>query len=360
MKIREASLADRELWDSFVDSQGGVFQHYFNWKFAVENKTTQYIQVMIESDSLELIGIFPIIRKHGQFYSKLNSICGPLFKKDISKEERYKITKAALEYIEKYYTKDCSRFFLEEQVNPKNEEQNGPNPALTELGFRSIYDPKTQLPSKYMLELKPPFEQNIWMGLWSHKIRQTLRKAEQNGFSVIEDTEMGDLEEFVDMLISNYKRHNIMIPARDDLLSQMKMQTQYFKGKLRLFIALFENKPIVMLYCSYTASICQLEAIGSYSKDTDNANKLCYKAAIEQACNAGYKYVDFGATYTSSLGIIKERFGATRFPILRYEKRYSFLKTMIELAPVMVSELWRKRTQIWTDRRHYWNIIMHR
>jgi hypothetical protein len=45
---------------------------------------------------------------------------------------------------------------------------------------------------------------------------------------------------------------------------------------------------------------------------------------------------------------------------MRYEKRYSVLKTMMELAPVMISELWRKKAEIWTNRRHYWHVIMHR
>jgi hypothetical protein len=360
MKIREANLTDREQWDSFVDTQDGIFQHYFNWKFATENSATKYIQLVIESDSSELIGIFPIIKVHRALYSKLNSISGLLLKKDISAEEKYQTTLAALKYVEVHYGKNCSRFFLDEHIHPGSGEERDPDPALTELGFRSRYDRKTHLPCKHILELNPPFKENIWMGLWSQKFRQALRKVEKNGVSVIEDSEMGYVEEFVDMLMSNYKRHNIKIPARTELLDQMKMQIQYFKGKLKLYVALLENKPIVILYCSYTASTCQLEGVGAYTKGTDDANKLCYKVAIEKACDAGYKFADFGGTYTTSLASLKERYGAGRIPIMRYEKRYSFARMMIELAPEIAGELWRKRSKVWSNRRHYWKVITRR
>jgi hypothetical protein len=357
LKIREASFIDRENWKRFVDTQNGSFHHYYDWKFPIENKTTQFIPLMVESETSELLGIWPITKNKHFLYSKMDSIAGPLFKRDLTDSVKNSLLQAVLEYIESKYAENCSRFWLRIPNQWPPVDGIVPNPVLLEHGFQLTFDPETQMPVKHMLELKQPFEKNIWMGLLSSKFRQELRLVEKNGVSVVEDTELRYLDTYVDMLTFNYKRHRIEIPSRKILTQQMQMQVQTFKGKIKFFVAMFENKPIAILYCSYTPSICQLEGIGTYSKDTQDANKLCYKTAIEQACNAGYRFVDFGSSETASLARLKERFGFTRLPILQYEKRYSRARTLIEFSPVMVGELWRKRTQIWTNRRHYWKTV---
>jgi hypothetical protein len=98
--------------------------------------------------------------------------------------------------------------------------------------------------------------------------------------------------------------------------------------------------------------------VGSHEKDTDNANKLCWKAAIEDACNTGRRFVDFGYTQTEGLAFFKERFKGTRVPVRVYEKSYSIPRTIMEKAPVLVNDAWHDKSYIWNNRRRLWDRIV--
>ena len=68
----------------------------------------------------------------------------------------------------------------------------------------------------------------------------------------------------------------------------------YFKDKAKLFVAIYNEQPIVTLWCYYSQNTCYLWGVGSETKGTDDVNKFCYKTAIEYACNNDYRFVDFG------------------------------------------------------------------
>ena len=132
-----------------------------------------------------------------------------------------------------------------------------------------------------------------------------------------------------------------------------------FSDKAMLYLALLDNQPIVALLCYHTASTCCLKEIGSYEKDTADADKLCYKVAIKDACNAGYKSADLTFTATSSLAAHKERFKAIRVPFIVYEKRYSIPRTILETAPRVIKAAWSDKTYIWKKRQKLWDRIIH-
>jgi hypothetical protein len=99
--------------------------------------------------------------------------------------------------------------------------------------------------------------------------------------------------------------------------------------------------------------------VGSREKDTNNANKLCWKAAIEDACNEGLRFADFGYTDTASLAFFKERFRGTRVPVRVYAKRYSILGTVMEKAPLLVNTAWHDKGYVWSNRRRIWDRVVH-
>jgi len=117
-----------------------------------------------------------------------------------------------------------------------------------------------------------------------------------------------------------------------------------FRDKIKLFVALRDGQPIATLLCHYTPSTCYLARVGSHEKDTGNAYRLCWKAAIEDACNAGLRFADFGYTDTEGLAFFKERYRGTRVPIRVYKKRYSILRTMVQAAPALVTMAWRNKS----------------
>jgi len=100
--------------------------------------------------------------------------------------------------------------------------------------------------------------------------------------------------------------------------------------------------------------------VGSYNKGTGDANKLLYKIAIEDACNSGYQFADFGDSYTEGLASLKDRFKFKRIPIRMYEKRYSPPRVFLELTPNLIKlglrngDYLRKNTKVILDRIVRW------
>lgn len=358
MRIREATSEDRATWDAFVDNQGGQFAHYFDWKYVHEARGHQYIPLLAETTVYEIIGILPITRVKGYLSSILYSDVsagGLLLKRELPDLKRYEVISALLEYVDTNYSRGCSHFILRENLPFIFGLSEEPTAALIYRGYRFRYDTSTHLPCKFILELKQPFEENIWIGLWSSRLRQELNKVERNGVVVIPDQELSYTEEFIDMFFENYTRHGTIPPTRE----QIKIELDIFKDKAKLFVALLDGRPIVALSCYYSASTCFLWEIGSYEKDSADANKLCYKAAIEDACNAGYRYADLSTANTTGLATVKQRFRGTRVPFRTYEKRYSILRTLVELILLVISKSWYDKTYLWKKRKRLWDRIIH-
>ncbi|UCB43622.1 MAG: GNAT family N-acetyltransferase [Dehalococcoidales bacterium] len=358
MRIREATAEDRAAWNTFVDTEGGDFIHYYDWKQTYETRGDQFIPLLAENAKSELIGILPIVKEKRFLSSILHSDIktgGFLLKSDLSEMERCEAISAFLEYVEAYYSKGCSRFTLKENLPSAGKLSEEPTTILTDNGFRFRYDALTHLPCTFILELKQPFEENIWKGLWSHNLRKKLNKAGRKGVVTIQDPELGYTDIFIDMVNENYKRHRSIPPTRDEI----KVTLNTFRDKVKLFITLLDNKPIMTFLSYYHASTCFLAEIGSYSKDIEDMNILCYMTAIEDACNAGYRFVDFSYTATSGLAFFKGQFKGTRVPFRIYEKRYSVPRTLIELGPVVIKKAWQDKTYIWKKRQILWDRIVH-
>ncbi|UCB43624.1 MAG: GNAT family N-acetyltransferase [Dehalococcoidales bacterium] len=358
MRVREATSEDREAWNAFVDTEGGRFIQYYDWKPVYENKGAKYIPLLTENDSSEIVGILPIIREKRALSSIIHADTrtgGLLTKTSLSDTERYQVISELVKYVDTQYSRGCSRFTLKDNLALAEEMSEEASAAFIDNGFRFRYDKQTRLPCIFILELEQPFEENIWKGLWSSKFRQEMNKVKRSGVVIIQDSEFHYADVFIDMLSANYKRHGTIPPTRDEVMTTLSI----FRDKAKLFVALLYDQPTVVLLCYYYDSICYLAEIGSYEKDTSDANKLCYVAAIEDACNEGYRYADLSVAATSSLALFKERFKATRVPFIIYEKNYSVIRTLIEQLPVLTKRAWHDKTYIWKKRRKLWDRLVH-
>jgi hypothetical protein len=359
LRVREATLEDKSVWDSFVDGEGGSFSLYFDWKFVHEVGGDQFIPLLIETAPSQLVGILPIVKENHLLYSTLDSgrgggAQGLLLKKDLPDNERSEATSTLLEYVDTHCSRRCSSFKLAEAPASVGKLSEEPTAALVDSGFRFRYVRATGLPCNYVLRLRQPFEETIWRE-WPRTHRQDLSKAARSGVVVIQDRELRYAEDFVGMASETIERHGARPPTRDEFVVQLDV----FREKTKLFVALLEGEPIVTLLCHYTPSTCHLARVGSHERDANNANKLCIKAAIEDACNAGLRFADFGYTDTESVAFFKERFRGTRVPVRVYEKRYSILRTITEKAPGLVNKVWHDKSYIWSNRRRLWDRIVH-
>lgn len=359
MRIREATPEDRGRWDSFVDAEGGSFFHYYDWKHADEAGGAQFIPLMAETDQSQMVGILPVVKKRNLLYSTLNSLPhgasgGYLIKRGLPDTEQYEASSALLQYVDKHVSAGCSTFTFRENLPLDGKPSQEPTAVLIDNGFRFRLDGATRLPCSHVLKLNQPFQENVWKG-WSRTLKKHMRKAERDGVVVVQDRDFNYAEYFMEMLLETYARHRTKPPARFEI----KVRLDVFRSRSKLFVALSAGQPVVALLCYYTPSTCYMATVGSREKDTDSANKLCYKVAIEDACDRGYRFVEFGISLTASLAFLKERFRADRVPMRVYEKKCSAPRYLIEKAYDLAGNSWRDKGYIWRSRRVVWDRIMH-
>lgn len=360
MQVREASLSDKIIWDTFVDNEGGSFFHYFDWKYVYESRRLQFIPLVIENSQSQLIGILPIIKENKVFCSTLRSCTtgqqeagGLLLKRLLSGTDSNEALAALLEHINNNLSHRCSSIRLVESDNTLDEK---PNQSFITKGYRYIYDGTSHLPSNFILELKQPFEENVWKKLWSSKLRGEINRAARSEVVVIDDHDFRYIDDFISMLTENCVRHGTPLPSRDEIMARIEV----FKDKTKLFVAFNDDRPSVAALCHYTPSTCYLAKIGSWEKNTYNANKLCNKVAIENACDAGYSFVDFGYAYDTSLALHKERYRTSKHPVKIYEKIFSLPRYFCEVTPRLIKGAWDDKKYVWKYRKKIWDIISHR
>lgn len=350
MIVREATAEDRATWDSFVDAEGGSFSLYFDWKYVHEVEGSQFIPLLVETAPSQLAGILPIVRENHTLYSTLDSgrgggAQGLLLKKELSDAERGEPISMLLDYVRAHCARRCSSFKLAEAPGSLDELSEEPTAALINSGFRFRYNRATHLPCNFVLPLGQPFEEAVWRK-WPRRHRQHISNVAKGGVVVVEDRDLKYAGDFVMMANETITRHGLRPLTRGGLMARLEV----FREKTKLFVALLDGRPVVTLLCHYTPSTCYMARVGTHEKDTNYANRLCYKVVIEDACNAGFKYADFGYTDTESLAFFKERFRGIRVPVRVYDKRYSVLRTIMERAPALVSKAWHSKSQLWGNR----------
>jgi hypothetical protein len=358
VKVREADIGDKIRWDSFVDNECGDFYLYFDWKYIYESLGYRFIPLMIENDSSQILGILPLAKHKKFLYSILESIeeggGGFLLKKELSESEKYEIIRSLVKHVDRDYSKGCSRLYIRKSIlylrectDISDTRFTVPEKALIDSGLKYNFNETTGFPCTHVLELKQPFEEHIWRGLWSHNLRNRINKAVRNGVTVLEDKEFKYKDIFIDMLNANYRRRS----NKRDIKDETKAKFDIFKDKTKLFIALQDGQPIAGLLCLYTPSICQLTRLGSYSRDTGNSSTLCVKVAIEDACNAGYRFCDFGMSTEPSVAFFKSKFGSVQVPIGIYKKTYSFPRNRAHQASQLLEVLREDKMYLWKNRK---------
>ncbi len=351
MRVREASAEDRAAWDSFVDSEGGAFSLYYDWKKVYEAGGHHLTPLLAETASSQIAGILPVVREDRPLYSIID--CGRgggaqgfRLASQLSDAQRDEATARLLEYVDGHCSHRCSVFRLAEASTSAGDLSEEPTAAIIKSGFRFRYNRSTHLPCNFILPLRQPFQETVWK-TWPRRHREVLRQTARSGVAVIDDREFTYAEDLVPMMASNDARHGARPLNRAEVMARLDV----FRDKTKLFVALREGQPLAMLLCHYTPSTCYLARVGCYQKDTENANKLCWKTAIEDACNAGYQFADFGLTHTESLAFFKARYAGTRVPVRTYEKTYSIPRTIMEKAPDLFKEVWHEPSRMMAGRR---------
>jgi len=343
MDVRIASEKDKEKWNQFVDREDGSFFQYFDWKYVYEFNTSKhrFIPLIIENNSSEILGIFPIEENLQLRYGSLESLPlgasdGFLIKKDLIEPEKKMVIQSFLDYIDAHYSGSHSSLILREHL-PFSEQSLQPSQILIENGFTWFNNASTRLPCTYVLPLEKPFKEKIFYSM-AKNLRNRIRHTKKIGAEVIIDDEFAYIDDFYTMQIESVKKFGHV--QRKETYEQI---LKIFQNKVKLFVCLVDSEPITALLTYYTPTTAY-GAIGPSNLKAkgylNNTLPMC--ASIRYACESGYKHFDMGITQTSSLAAYKEKFGARRIPMMIYSKEFSHFKVIANKAFSRMAGLGRK------------------
>jgi hypothetical protein len=328
MDVRTASEKDRENWNRFVDREGGSFHLYFEWKYYYENNSKKHrvLPLIIEDNSSDILGIFPIEQTLNLVYGYLTSLPlgvsgGFLIKSGLNEQEKKQVIQSFLTYIDENYSGSQSFLTIKEQLSFVEEFQS-PSKILLDNGYQFLDNTTTRFPCTYVLNLEEPFKEKIWMGLWSKTLRKRIRQVRKDGVEVIVDDDFRYLDDFIEMQLKSGEKFN-RFPDKKDILPIFSI----FKSKIKLFICLLDSKPISGALCYFTPTVvhCSMAPYNSIATEyLTNTLPVC--ASIHYACDHGYRYYDMGRTDTPEIAHHKEKFHATGIPMRIYTKKFSNFK----------------------------------
>jgi len=354
MQVHEATSQDTERWNAFVDTEGGSFFHYHEWKSIYEANKWHYIPLILENNTHEILGILPLVKIQAFLQARLVSLPegasgGFILKKNLTQAEQQKAVQLFLHYIDGHYSKDCSTLYLKENLSLQDVVQSKPTDLLVKNGFTFQGYTESKLPCTYRLALTSSFENNIWRGLWGSYLRNHIRKSQRQGVVIREDTKLQYQDEIITMMVSIYQKFDQPPPSKEEIL----LRFTAFKGKTKVWVAFLNDEPIAVLLCYYDkSSICYASKLGYKNPAREHYTTVqLFSEAIGDACENGYQFFDFGTTETATLAKWKEQFKPMKIPMRIYEKKYSTIRTFFQKTPAVIKWSLKNKQYVWTHRR---------
>jgi len=344
MDVRIGSENDKEKWNLFVDREDGSFFQYFDWKYVYEFNTSKhrFIPLIIENNTSEIVGIFPIEENVSSFYGSLMSLPlgasdGFLVKDNLTGDEKNRIIQLFLDFIDDHYSGSHSFLGIRDHL-PISEKSLLPSHILLQNGFTWFDNASTKLPCTHLIPLKKPFDEKIWSDLWSKKLRKRIRHVKKSNVKLITDDDLKYKEAFIEMQLQTTKKFGL-VEKKDtyDLIFRI------FQKKLKLFILLLDSEPIAGALCYYTPTMAYL-AMAPYHPVAEDylSNTLPICASIRYACDKGYQNYEMGITPSETLAFHKEKFGGNRIPMMIYEKEFSYFKKIANKAFFCMTGFFKK------------------
>lgn len=327
MDVRIASENEKEKWNTFVDREDGSFFQYFDWKYVYEFNTPKhrFIPLIVENESSEILGIFPLEENLQSLYGFLESLPlgasdGFLIKNDLIKSEKKNVIQSFIDYIDARYSDSHSQVSLREHL-PFHEEPLYPSQLLIRNGYIWFNNSSTKLPCTYVLPLEKPFKEKIFNSMVKN-LRNRIRHTRKIGAEVIIDDDFEYFDDFCALQIESVKKFG-RVQQKDTYDQILKV----FRKKINLFVCLVDSEPISALLTYYTPTTAY-GAVGPTSPKAKSYlnTTLPMCASIRDACESDYHYYDLGVTQTSSLAAYKEKYGAKRIPLMMYHKEFSPVK----------------------------------
>ena len=181
----------------------------------------------------------------------------------------------------------------------------------------------------HVLDLGGGFDA-VWQKRFTGSARTAVRKAEKSGVVVEHDTTGALLPQFLDLLERSRERwaqqqHEPLLLARwrarhSNSLAKFRAIAAAVPASFHLYLAQHEGRAVAGILVYHKAGV--MYSRGAMIKESAGpvrANYLLHRLAIENACEDGCTFYDFGESGASrQLAQFKTRFGATPTPYREY------------------------------------------
>jgi hypothetical protein len=169
----------------------------------------------------------------------------------------------------------------------------------------------------HVLSLEEGFEY-LWKNKFNRKNRNAIRKAEKSDIGVLNENSLQNFREYYELYVKSSKGWGYKKPPHP--LELYENMCKFGLPHVQLRLAVKDDKAIAGLVSLYYGKNV-FYWISAYLKEYEiyRPTNLLLKDSIEQACDEGYKYYNFGASGNlEGVRKFKESFGAERVVLTRY------------------------------------------
>jgi len=286
-------------WRSYVERHArGTIYHLPQWKDILgESFHHKPLYLFAKNEESKICGIMPLfeirsaLTGHRLVSLPFSYICGPIADTDSILNEL--IDKAK----DLYHSLNCTYFEI----------RMGQHLPLS-LELNSYF-------STYVLELGDPAV--VWKKLHQKGVRWAIGKARRDGVVIHQYNSLNSLKTF--FVLNQKTKKKLGVPAHP--LNFLKDITQKLPEFSKVYLAEVEGKPIAgIITISFKDTVCYAYGASDSKYLKYHPNDLLIWNAIEESCNKGYRYFDFGKTAPADAGLsrFKKHWGTEQKPLYYY------------------------------------------
>lgn len=301
MNIEYTEKISKSKWEEIIrKSEDSYFFHTPSWAKILEETYGYRIATRLyEIEGNEVL--IPMMEsKNGFSYISMPLGYGGVFLSDLASETLSKILKDIVGGRHLFFDLSLPPFF-----NFSIQEDS----AIKEVNSEWNYT--------HVLSLEKGFEY-LWENKFNQKNRNVTRKAEKSSIEILKECSLDDFRKYYKLYAERSKNWGYKPPQHP-----LKLYEHMYKFGLsnaRLRLAIKDDNVIAGIIDFYHGKNvfhwgnASLEKYKGY-----NPVNLLIKDSIEDACDEGYKYFNFGASGNlEGVRKFKESFGAERVEIKRY------------------------------------------
>ena len=197
-----------------------------------------------------------------------------------------------------------------------------------DLGIREV---NSEWNYTHVLSLEEGFDY-LWKNKFNRKSRNAIRKAEKSEIEVLNENSLQNFREYYELYVKSSKRWGYKKPPHP--LELYENMCKFGSPHVQLRLAVKDDNVIAGLVSLYYGKNV-FYWISAYLQEYHvyRPTNLLLKDSVEQACDEGYKYYNFGASGNlEGVRKFKESFGAERVEL----KKYRVVSRLGKLANMML------------------------